>query len=114
MQFPSEDEGCEMSDINVTPFVDVMNAQTYVFNAAGHNNGSGTNMGFVSDTYTFTASATNTTLKFASLDAAASAWGPMVANIQVSAPTPEPEQWAMMLLGMPLIGLAVRRKQVLG
>ena len=77
---------------------------TYNFNAAGK---SATNMGWASQSFSFVASGTSSTLFFSSGNN--SAWGPALDNVTVTA-VPEPETFAMLLAGLGLIGFVKRRK----
>ncbi|WP_293701145.1 MULTISPECIES: choice-of-anchor C family PEP-CTERM protein [unclassified Sphingopyxis] len=66
------------------------------------------NMGWKNYNFQFTAGpGTSTTLSFASLDTGS--FGASLDNVSVSA-VPEPATWAMMMLGIGLIGGAMRRR----
>jgi choice-of-anchor C domain-containing protein len=65
------------------------------------------NMGWRNLVYTFTASGASTTLTFTSLDTPGTAYGPALDNVSLTA-VPEPATWAMMILGIGLIGAGMR------
>lgn len=65
------------------------------------------NMGWKNYNFQFAATGTSTTLSFASLDTGS--FGASLDNVSVSA-VPEPATWAMMMLGIGLIGGAMRRR----
>jgi choice-of-anchor C domain-containing protein len=79
-------------------------SQNFTFNTAGHNTAS---MGWVTDTWTFTATGSTTTLEFDTADNPATGWGPALDNVSVTAVSstvPEPSTW--LLLGIGLIVLS--------
>ena len=65
------------------------------------------NMLWENFTYTFKAFDTTSVLTFAS--ATRTAFGPAIDNVSISA-VPEPETWALMILGMGLVGVSARRR----
>ena len=77
----------------------------YTFNTTGRTR---TDMGWVTQSFTFTAVATSSTLHFASVQD--SAYGVALDNISVTA-VPEPETYAMRLAGLGLIGTLARRRK---
>lgn len=85
--------------------VDVGGAPSiFQFDTTGHTTA---NMGWQQFTYNFVASGTSTTLSFMSQNN--DPYGPALDNVSVSA-VPEPAAWAMMLLGVGLIGGMMRRR----
>jgi choice-of-anchor C domain-containing protein len=66
-------------------------------------------MGFIFETLSFNATG-STTLIFNSLDKDPSAFGPVIADVAVTA-VPEPSTWAMMILGFLGVGLAAYRRE---
>lgn len=77
----------------------------FTFNTNGFSRRN--NMGWTNFNYQFAATSTSTTLSFASLDPGS--FGASLDNVSVSA-VPEPATWAMMLLGIGLIGGTMRRR----
>ncbi|HSZ52069.1 MAG TPA: PEPxxWA-CTERM sorting domain-containing protein [Caulobacteraceae bacterium] len=69
-----------------------------------------TNMMYVPESLTFKATGP-TFLTFQSLDNASTFYGPVVANIDISA-VPEPVSWALMLLGLGAMGGALRSQRL--
>jgi len=66
-------------------------------------------MGWLAQSWSFTAVAAMTTLEFRSLTQAPQiGWGAALDNVSVSA-VPEPAGWALMLAGMALLGGLSRR-----
>jgi choice-of-anchor C domain-containing protein len=81
----------------------------YTFNTTGKTK---TNMGWVTETFTFKAIGTSTTLQFASLNPTPDAWGPALDNVRgYMVPLPG----ALILLGAGLVRLVAysRRKRTL-
>lgn len=72
---------------------------------AGNSHGS---MGYVVETVDFTTTGT-TTLSFVSADASNSPYGPVVADVSVTA-VPEPATWGLMILGLGGLGAAMRAR----
>lgn len=82
-------------------------ALEYGFNTAGTSTG---DMGWISQIYTFTAASDSTTLSFASLND--NPYGPALDNVAVSiTAVPEPAVWAMMVGGLGLVGMQMRRRR---
>jgi len=83
-------------------------AVDYTFDTAGHSRPS--NMGWATQTYTFTATGATTTLGFTSQDA--TNCGPALDNVVVTdvtpAPVPTTSEWGLMVLAS-LMGLAALR-----
>ena len=71
-----------------------------------------TNMMWQQYSYTFVATGTSTLLSFAADISAGCCYGPALDNVSVAA-VPEPEAWAMMLLGFGAIGFQMRRRKKL-
>ena len=89
-------------------------SQTFTFDTTGHSLSS---MGWVTDSWTFTASGTTTTLEFDSADSPATGFGPALDNVSVNAiesAIPEPEIYAMMAVGLGLLSWVGRRRKQLG
>jgi choice-of-anchor C domain-containing protein len=85
--------------------------QTYTFNDTGLSN---SNMGYVLETYSFTAGSTSTTLSFTSLDSPSSNAGAVLDNVNVtnlSAGTPEPGSLALVLGAGGLMALYRRKRR---
>jgi choice-of-anchor C domain-containing protein len=86
--------------------VDVGGATTlYNFDVTGASRGA---MNWVEKSYTFTATGASTTLTFASNSG--TAYGPALDNVSVVA-VPEPATWAMMIGGLGLVGVSMRRRK---
>ncbi len=66
------------------------------------------NMGWVGNTYNFTATSTTSVLKFTSLANTAS--GPALDNVSISA-VPEASTWAMLIAGFGMVGVSARRRR---
>lgn len=84
-------------------------AADYSFDTTGH---SVTSMGWAGRVYEFTALGASTTLSFASL--VGSAAGPALDNVRIAPAVmavPEPAVWAMMLGGLGLVGMQMRRRK---
>ena len=77
-------------------------AQDYAFDTTGATHNA---MGWTPETYTFTASGASTVLTFTDLNNG-SPYGAALDNVAIS--VPEPATWAMMLLGVGLIGGGLR------
>ena len=99
-------------DGGITPrtgFVDVGGSQTLI--TFGNAASGPTNMAWELKNYTFTAAATNTTLRFSADPATSgSAYGMALDNVMIAA-VPEPATWLMMLFGFGLIGGALRSRK---
>ncbi len=76
----------------------------YQFSSVGHTH---SNMGWTTQSFSFVATSTSSTLHFASLQD--SAGGVALDNISVSA-VPEPETYALLLAGLGLMGAIARRR----
>jgi hypothetical protein len=65
--------------------------------------------------FTFTATGSTTLITFQATGPNIGAYGPVIDNVNVVAlvlaAVPEPEEWAMMLLGFGMVGYQVKRKQ---
>lgn len=73
-----------------------------------HTGGTNSNLAWINFTGYFTATAANSTLTFTNLTGQSNA-GLLLDRISISA-VPEPEIWAMMLLGFGAIGFQMRRR----
>ena len=80
---------------------------SYDTSLAGNSHG---DMRYVLETLSFT-TAGPTTLQFTSVDAANSAFGPVIGGVSISA-VPEPATWALMIGGFGLAGVALRRRRL--
>jgi choice-of-anchor C domain-containing protein len=78
--------------------------QTYTFNDTGFSN---SNMGYILETYSFTAGGTSTTLTFTSLDNPSSNAGAVIDNVSVTdlSAAPEPGTLALVLGAVGLMAL---------
>lgn len=76
----------------------------YEFSSVGHTH---SNMGWTTQSFSFVATSTSSTLHFASMQD--SAGGVALDNISVSA-VPEPETYALFLAGLGLMGAIARRR----
>jgi hypothetical protein len=87
-------------------------SQNFSFNTTGHST---SNMGWVNDSWIFTATGSTTTLEFDTADSPATGWGPALDNVSVTAlasTVPEPSTWLLMGIGLIAIaGYRMRRKQ---
>ena len=84
-------------------------SQNFTFNTTGH---SAANMGWVLDSFTFTASGPTTTLEFDTGDTPPTGWGPALDNVSVDAiASGVPEPGTMLLIGAGLIALAGLRRR---
>ncbi|HEY1925981.1 MAG TPA: choice-of-anchor C family protein [Caulobacteraceae bacterium] len=81
--------------------------QTFTYNTAANSK---KNMMYVPESLTFKATGPTTTLTFASLDHAHSAFGPVVADVAIDA-VPEPAGWALLMLGLGTMGAALRSRR---
>ncbi len=81
-------------------------SQDFTFDINGRSNA---DMGWLAQSWSFTAIAATTTLEFRSLTQAPQiGWGAALDKVSVSA-VPEPGSWALMLAGMALLGGMSRR-----
>jgi choice-of-anchor C domain-containing protein len=82
-------------------------AVEYGFDTTGTSTG---DMGWEGRIYMFTATGASTTVSFASLNN--NPYGPALDNVAVSlTAVPEPAIWAMMIGGLGLVGMQMRRRQ---
>jgi len=99
-------------DGGLTPrngFVDVGGTPTLVSFANGASTTA--NMGWELRNFGFTATSTDTTLRFAADPATSGAnFGLGIDNVMIAA-VPEPTTWMMMLIGMAGVGFSMRRKK---
>jgi choice-of-anchor C domain-containing protein len=84
-------------------------SQTYTFDSTGRT---ALNMGWRTESFQFVAAGTSSTLSFASLDIASSAFGPALDNVRVNgaagSAVPEPSTWLIAAMG--LSGIIMRRR----
>jgi len=79
---------------------------TYNFDTTGFSR---SNMGWASQSYSFIATSTSSTLAFAGLNQ--DAYGAALDNVAVSQ-VPEAATWAMLIAGFGLVGAAARRRRM--
>jgi choice-of-anchor C domain-containing protein len=79
---------------------------TYSFTTPPNDHG---NMGWQTDHMVFTALGSNTTISFQSGSYGNCCWGPALDNVSIAA-VPEPTTWVMAILGMGMLGVALRRR----
>jgi hypothetical protein len=87
-------------------------SESFQFNATGKTN---SNMGWTQEAFSFVASDSRSTLTFASTQSlnpngSASMFGPALDNVFVTA-VPEPETYAMLLVGLGIVYAAVKRRK---
>lgn len=80
--------------------------QTFQYSSSN----SRTAMNWQQYSYTFAATGISTLLSFAADTSAGCCFGPALDNVSMIAAVPEPEVWAMMLLGFGAIGFQMRRR----
>jgi len=78
---------------------------SYAFNVANNHS----NMGWQSNSLTFTANAPTTTISFDSTTSGNCCWGPALDNVAIAA-VPEPATWTMAIMGFGLVGASLRRR----
>jgi choice-of-anchor C domain-containing protein len=78
----------------------------YTFDTAGFTR---SDMGWISNRYSFIADSATSTLTFASNNGFAS--GPALDNVTIA--VPEPTTWAMLIMGFGLVGAAKRRRRTI-
>jgi choice-of-anchor C domain-containing protein len=86
-------------------------SQNFTFNTTGHNTAS---MGWVTDTWTFTATGSTATLEFDTADNPATGWGPALDNVSVTAVSstvPEPSTWLLLGIGLIVIAGSSRMRE---
>lgn len=86
-------------------------SQSSVFNFLQGGN-TKTNMGWVDQTFNFTATGTSANLTFSATQN--DAYGPALDNVRISGGVPEPAVWMMMIAGFGLVGATLRRDRRIG
>ncbi len=81
-------------------------SHSYTFDSSGHDR---VNMGWVGESFGFTATGASTLIKFQSGSTDNCCWGPALDNVSVTGGVPELATWAMMIIGFGGVALRMRR-----